>query len=206
MADTKISALSASPYLVGSELIPVVDAGLANEAAMVCMINAGALIYLNADYTLTSNTSVQKLFNTTTNGRLTLGETGLYEFDGMVYITGLSGSSGNGAFDLHGGGTATLAGQLIHAIGIDATSPDTAAAQGGNWIQAASALTTNTVTAASGTGLAFSLKGIFKCTATGTIIPSIDLVTAAAGVVQNGSWFRVRKLAPASVYSVGNWD
>lgn len=206
MPDTKISALSASPYLVGSEVVPVVDAGLANEQATIAQINAGALIYLDSDYTLTSTTSAQKLFNTTTNGRLTIGETGLYEFDGMIYITGLSATSGNGAFGILGAGTATLAGQLIHAVGIDATAPTTAAAQGGNWAQDASIFTTNSVTAATGTAMAMSLKGVFKCTATGTIIPSISLVTAAAGVVQNGSWLRVKKLAPASVFSVGNWD
>ncbi len=206
MVDTKISADAAASYLEGSELVPVVTDALANKSALISDIHAGALIYLDSDYTLTNNTSVQKLFNTTTNGRLTIGETGLYEFDGMIYITGMSGSSGNGAFDLLGGGTATLAGQLIHAIGIDNSSPDTAAAQGGNWIQAASALTTNTVTAGTGTALAARLKGIFKVTAAGTIIPSIDLVTGAAAVVQNGSWFRVKKIAPASVYSIGAWD
>lgn len=206
MADTKISALTASPYLVGSEIFPVVDAGLANEGATIAMINAGALIYLNADYTLTSTTSAQKLFNTTTNGRLTIGETGLYEFDGMIYITGMSATSGNGAFGILGAGTATLAGQLMHAVGIDNSTPTNAAAQGGNWAQDASAFTTNSVTAGTGTAMGTRIKGIFKVTATGTLIPSIALVTAAAAVVQNGSWLRVKKLAPDSVYSVGNWD
>ncbi len=206
MPDTKISADAASPYLVGSELFPVVDAGLANEAATISQIHAGALIYLNSDYTLTSTTSAQKLFNTTTNGRLTIGETGLYEFDGMIYLTGMSATSGNGAFDLLGAGTATLAGQLMHAVGIDNSTPTTAAAQGGNWAQDASAFTTNSVTAGTGTALGMELKGVFKVTATGTIIPSIALVTSAAATVQNGSWLRVKKLAPASVYSVGNWD
>jgi hypothetical protein len=162
MPDTKISALSASPYLVGSEVVPVVDAGLANEKATIAQINAGALIYLDADYTLTSTTSEQKLFNTTTNGRLTLGETGLYEFDGMLYITGMSATSGNGAFGILGAGTATLAGQLMQAIGNDNTTPTTAAAQGGNWAQDANSFTTNSVTAATGTALAMAVKGIFK--------------------------------------------
>lgn len=207
MADTKISALGAAPYLLGSDSLPVVTGGPTNEKATIDQINAGALIYQNADYTLTSTGSAQKLFNTTTNGRLTLDETGLYEFDGMIYITGLSATSGNGAFGILGAaGTATLAGQLMHAVGIDNTAPGTAAAQGGNWAQDTSAFTTNSVTAATGTGFAARLKGIFKCTATGTIIPSITLVTAAAGVVQNGSWLRVRRLAANGVYSVGNWD
>lgn len=205
MASTKISALTASTSLDGTEIVPL-SAGGANEGAPVSQVHAGALIYLNADYTLTSSTAQQKLFNTTTNGALTISNTGLYEFEAQIYLTTMSTTSGNGVFSLIGAGTATLAGQLMGAVGIDATTPATAAAQGGAFIQAASVFTTNMVTAGTGTAMGVTIKGVFKVTATGTIIPSIALTTANAAVVKAGSWYRCKMLAPASTYSVGAWS
>lgn len=209
MADTKISDLSPASALDGSELFAIVQGSgdaslLLDDLAQFC--DARAFCYLNADYTLASSTSSQKLFNTTTNGRLTLSETGLYRVRGMVYLTGMSGTSGNGSISIIGAGTATLGGQLMQAHGVDASAPTTAAARGGNFALGANSFTTNSVTAATGTAMAAEICGIFKCTATGTIIPSIALVTAAAAVVKAGSWIEFEKIAAASVYSRGGWD
>jgi hypothetical protein len=205
MPDTKISAMTAATSLAGSETLPIVQGG-ANKKAAASLINAGALIYLDADYTLTSQTAAQKLFNTSANGRLTIGETGLYEFDGMVYLTGMSGTSGNGMIDILGGGTATLAGQMFHTVGHDTSFPVGPGAQSGAWALGASNTPTNVVLAGTGTAMTAAVKGIFKVTAGGTMIPSIALVTAAAAIVEAGSWWRVRKLADAGVLSVGAWD
>lgn len=208
MADQSISALrTASPanYLKGSEPFPVVQSG-DTRGALVSQINAGFLIYQNADRALTSTTAAQKLFDQVANGTLTFDEKGLYELDAQLQLTGMSATSGNGAFSLIGAGTATLAGQLLHSVGMDATTPTTAAAQGGAVVVGASAFTTNTVTAATGTAVSMTVKGIFKVTAVGTIIPAISLVTAAAATLKAGSWLRVRQIAPDGVYSLGPWS
>ena len=159
-------------------------------------------VKLAANYTLTSTTAVQKLFNTTTNGALTLG-TGMYEFDAVYYLTGMSGTSGNGTARLVGAGTATVDRIMQQAIGLDSTTPTTAAAMGG------AVSTTESVqvaTAATGTGLVVSLRGTFRVTASGTIIPSIALTTAVAAVVQIGSYFKCAKIGDSSVNSVGSWS
>lgn len=204
MANTKISGLTPATSLEGPEIIPLVQSA-GNASATVSQVAGGLFLYQDADYTLTNTTASQKLFNQTTNGRLTLAATGLYRVEGQIYLTAMNTTTGNGAVSIIGAGTATLAGQLLHAVGIDNTAPTTAAAQGGNWALA-SVFATNTVTAVNGSGMAASLNGIFKCTTVGTLIPSIALVTGATAAVKAGSWIRFSRIAPASVYSQGAWD
>jgi hypothetical protein len=204
MADTKISALTADTYLDGSEELPVA-AGGSTLKVTAAQLAAGLFCRLNADYTLTSQTGAQKLFNASANGALTL-PTGTYEVEAVISITGMSATSGNGAFGLLGAGTAVLANQEISAVGLDSTTQVTGAANGGGVLNQVSAFTTNTVTAGTGTAMGFTIKGMFDVTTTGTIIPSIALVTAAAAVVKKGSFFKVRKIAAAATTTLGNWS
>ena len=127
MADTKISALPADTYLDGSEEFPL-EVGGTTYKTTAAQIAAGLFCRLNADYTLISQTAAQKLFNASTNGALTL-PVGTYEIEAVITITGMSATSGNGAFSL--AGTAVLANQEIAAVGLDATTQVTGAAVGG---------------------------------------------------------------------------
>jgi len=167
----------------------------------------GSTIYyghLQADYTLTSTTAVQKLFNWSTNGALTL-PTGVYRFRSMIYLTTMSATSGNGSFRLKGAGTATVARVMYHTTGIDNTSPLNAGAQGGS-----ASITENSVasmvTAATGTGLTAIIEGFFDVTVTGTIIPSIALVTAAAAVVKAGSFFECEHVGNTATAASSGWS
>ena len=202
MADAKISALSASTYLDGAEELPIAQAG-ANEKATVSQVLGGAYVVLQSNYTLTSQTAAQKLFNSSTNGAVTLA-TGIYEFDALIYITSMSATSGNGAFSF--AGTATLARQLMIATGVDSTTPATAATQSGAGVVGASAFTTNTVLAATGTAMTAHIRGTIDVTATGTVIPSMSQVTAAAAVVNAGSFIRFRRIGPTATATLGNWS
>lgn len=157
---------------------------------------------LASNYTLTSTTSAQKLFNTTTNGALTLG-TGVYEFELMVYVLSMSATSGNATVSLLGAGTATVDRVGQAAFGMDQSTPTTAAAVSG----AVSVNTgTNIATAATGTGMFASIRGMFRVTAAGTIIPSISLATAAAAIVQANSYFKCAKVAESGETYVGAWS
>src|SRR5690606_6040407 len=117
---------------------------------------------LDADYTLTSQTAAQKLFNTTANGALTL-TTGVYRFESLLWITGMSGTSGNADFDRLGGGTATFAGQLDHRWGRD-TNSLAANTQTGGGAHLANNSGGDTLVAATNTGMQLSVRGMFKCT------------------------------------------
>jgi hypothetical protein len=154
--------------------------------------------------TLTSTTSEQALFDSPANGTLTL-ETGTYLFEGLLYITSMSATSGNAAIDLLGAGTATAASWLWSAQGVDATDPTAAAAQLGSFAVTQQSVA-SIVTAATGTALALVLKGTFEITGAGTLIPSISLVTAAAASVNIGSCIIIERIGSTSVASVGQWS
>ena len=159
-------------------------------------------IKLASNYTLTSTTASQKLFNTTTNGALTLA-TGTYEFEALIYVASMSATSGNATVSILGAGTATLTGIMQQAIGGDNATPTNAVAQGGAVSTTAS---TQTATAGTATNLYVSLRGTFRVTASGTIIPSISLTTAAAAIVQAGSYFKCAKIGESGDNTKGSWS
>lgn len=207
MADTKTSALTAVTAPALADEFHVAQSGTSKKVTLDQLSQfAAANIFclLSADYTLTSTTSAQKLFNTSTNGAVTI-PTGLYWFETMFQITGMSATSGNGVFQF--GGTATLANpRLISSSGLDSTTQPTGAALGGAFVQGGTAFTTNTVTAATGTAVGIFVSGIFACTSSGTLIPQFALTTAAAAVVKAGSFFILNKIGASSDTSRGSWS
>jgi hypothetical protein len=175
-----------------------------NSNANEGVITAEHWIKQSADYTLTSTTAEQKMFNTTTNGRLTL-PVGTYFFDCQLQLTTRSATSGNVAFDFKGAGTATIDQIMYHVIGYDASNPAAVGTMSGcGAISQQSAV--SMVTAATGTGVHASIRGTFRVTVAGTIIPSLSLLTAAAAVVKTGTHFRCWRASDDSTHSVGAWD
>ena len=154
---------------------------------------------LEADYTLTSTTNVQKAFDWSSNGALTLA-TGRYAFECGLFLTGMSATSGNAAFSL--AGTATIAPVQMHVIGADNADVNIPTGLAGLVVDS-TATPASMVTAGAGTELRALISGTFAVTAAGTIIPSIALVTAAAAVVEAGSYFRCERMGAASIQ--GSW-
>jgi hypothetical protein len=163
-----------------------------------------AIIRLGSDYTLSNTTSLQKLFNTTTNGRLTL-PTGTYLFECVASISGMSSTSGNGQFDFKGAGTATIANPLWYSVGVDGATGTAATQTGSTNVSTASPASQQT--AGTATVWNFYNRGTFEVTAAGTIIPSVALVTAVAtAVVKAGSYFRIQRIGPTGGLAIGAWD
>lgn len=160
-------------------------------------------LMLTADYTLTSTTSSQKAFNTTTNGTLTL-PTGVYYFDCWLYLTSMSGTSGNLTFDVRGAGTA-----VIDRVGANSSGADTAnATLNTTELSGKATITTSiseVVVNTAGTQMQVRVSGMFRVSTGGTIIPSVALATAAAAIVEAGSWFRIEKIGESSETRVGAW-
>lgn len=158
---------------------------------------------LTADYTLTSTTASQLLFNGTTAGSLALG-TGVYSFEMLLYLTGMSATSGNAAIDILGAGTATMDHISQYTTGIDSDTPLSAAAQTGS-ASVTKASTASLVAAGTGSGLISMTRGMFRISAAGTIIPSIALVTSATPAVKAGSYFITKKLGETGETYRGTW-
>lgn len=159
---------------------------------------------LSADYTLTSTTSAQKLFNASTNGALTLA-TGTYFFECFLYLTTMSGTSGNAAFSIKGGGTAT-----IGKIGYQTTGKDSSTPLADNTYSGVASVTDTSanpmLVVSTGSGLNVLINGTFAVTGSGTIIPSIALNTAAAAVVKAGSYFSCKRVGSDAVDTSGSWS
>lgn len=144
-------------------------------------------VMLASDYTLSFTTATQKLFNTTTNGALTLG-VGVYEYRCVFRLSSMSATSGNCGFNFLGAGTATIsATSFSYTTGQDNLTTSTAAQSGKYFPQ--STATAPMVTASTATDLAAVVRGMFRVTAAGTIIPSVNLSNAASAVVTAGSFF-----------------
>lgn len=159
---------------------------------------------LQANYTLTSVTTAQKLFNWSTNGALTLAA-GTYRFTCSLLITSMSTTSGSAKFDLKGAGSAVfgkMSMQDFGSRGTVAVGGTTATSGTASDVPASGGVL---ATAATSAALRASIHGTFEITTAGTIIPSIALDVAAAAVVNAGSYFECIYLGPAAALG-GSWS
>ena len=155
-------------------------------------------------YTLTNSTALQKIFNVSTNGAVAVTGATSYFFECSVNLSNKSATTGNLGFSIGGAGTATFTSAAWHSFGLDATTQTTAAATSGVY-SSSTAQTGDIILGTTGTAASVYITGVFRVTAGGTIIPSIQLTTASAAVVGANSWFRCRSLGTNTVTAVGTW-
>lgn len=155
--------------------------------------------------TLGNNTNLQKVFNSSTNGALTVNGSTTYFFECSLNLSSMDANSGNMGFSIVGAGTATFTSAAWHAFGLDATTQTTAAAAGASF-SASQTATGNITTAATGTAVSVLIKGVFRINSGGTIIPSVQLINAAAAIVGVNSWFKCYPVGTNTVTTVGNWS
>jgi len=136
----RVTAATGDPEaLTGTQATTLLDAFTSGLKGLAPASGGGTVNYLRADgtwenprptlfgqldanYTLTSTTAAQKLFNWSTNGALSLA-TGKYRFLTQLYLTDMSATSGNGQFEILGAGTATLSDIIYSVNGFDDTAP-----------------------------------------------------------------------------------
>lgn len=159
-------------------------------------------ISLTGTYTLTSQTAAQKLFNSTTNGAISVKAATTYSFECFYTLSSMSATSGSFGFAI--GGTATLTSIGWTSQAIKATTQTTAATLQTTYNTTAA--NTTIVTASTQTGGYAKITGIIRVNAAGTIIPQVSLGIASAAVVGVNSYFRIIALGTNTVTSVGNWS
>jgi len=165
-------------------------------------------IVSNTTYTLGNNTSVQKIFGYTgapASGALTVAGGTLYLFETQFTVSSMSTSNANNmGFSIIGAGTASISSASWQAIGIDTSTLSTPAAMGGVYSSSAGQAG-NILVATTGSAASVWVRGMFRVTTGGTIIPSIQQTVAAAAVVGTDSWFKVTPMGANTVGYVGNW-
>ena len=162
--------------------------------------------FIRADsaVTLLNQSTVQPLFQSPTNGALTL-PTGTYRFTTLINITSMSATSGNGTFSIQG--TATIGSIMMRSVGFDAAPTTSDGGARASVAVTKSFSSPNMYTAGTSTAAWFEITGTFEVTGTGTIIPSYAMTTAtASAAVGIGSYFECWCLGSTSVASVGNWS
>jgi hypothetical protein len=159
-------------------------------------------INLSGTYTLTSQTAAQKLFNTTTNGALTVKAATTYYFECFYTLSSMSGTSGSFGFAI--GGTATLTSIGWNSQSLKATTQTTAATLQTTYNTTAA--NTTIVSASTQTGGFTKISGYIRVNVAGTIIPQVSLGIAAAAIVGANSYFRIIPIGTNAVTSVGNWS
>jgi len=161
---------------------------------------------LSSDYTLTSTTSTQKLFNATTNGALSL-DVGVYEYKAMLRLTNMSSTTGNLQFNVLGAGTATInSNSLNTTVGADVAGAITVPSALSGAVLTGTTTYASAVTAGTGVTFQGNVSGVFRVTASGTIIPSVALVTAAAATVVAGTYFTIKQRSTISTDTyAGAW-
>jgi hypothetical protein len=163
-------------------------------------------IQQNSDYDLANSTSTQKVFNASTNGALFL-PIGTYRYEAFLNLDTMSSTSGNAAFGILGAGTATVASYLSQAVGLDGNVATAGAASTSYWATATSPQPI--VTAAVNTTLGVTIRGTFRVTAAGTIIPSITLANTSTGTPRTriNSYFSTSRISTsATAVTFGPWS
>jgi hypothetical protein len=160
--------------------------------------------------TLSNTVNPQKLFDSVTNGTLSL-EPGTYFFEALISASGMAAVSDNAAIHIRGStGNATITECMFDITGRDELV-NTAGAKSGSLLDTVSTGTlgagTDALTPTTDTGMQFTLRGMFRVSVAGTIVPSIELNTAVGTVqIAAGSYFKCRLVGSATVISEGPWS
>ena len=170
-----------------------------NESEFVRLSNIDAnfddlfdiMTVLDADYNFVAKSGFQQLFNSSPNGALNL-PAGLFGFESLFNIENMSLTNGSFGFNL--GGSAPIESQAWLAFGRMGTETVAAATVASSTYNygSQSALTSFSM---AGLGWAW-LRGVFRLSATGTVIPQVSFTTFAGAipVVKKNSFFRAKKL------------
>jgi hypothetical protein len=175
-----------------------------NSGSNPVVVPLTAWMMQTADRTLTSTTTGQKIFDTTTGGVINL-PTGVYRWELFLYVTGLSATSGNFAIAWASTNSGVTGRHGWQSFGIDSTTPLNAGTKTGSANIDGSYSPASILTAATGTGAVVTVSGMFRVTTAGNFGPYIQLVTAAAGTVKAGTYVHIDKVGESSESYVGNW-
>lgn len=161
---------------------------------------AQQFITLTSAYTIaTAGPGLRKMFNSPTNGAVTLASNTAYWFECVGSLTSLSATSGTYSFGF--GGTASVTRLRYHSLANKGAVTPVAVLLTNATATASTALVAaNTTTTGS-----FSLRGKLLTDTGGTLIPSIGNSVEALPIVGVDSFFRIVPIGADTVQSVGNW-
>jgi hypothetical protein len=167
------------------------------------VLAAESIITLTSNFTTPGGTiTLQKLFNSPTNGAITLAANTAYEFEAYFKLASMSATSG--AFGFGFGGSVGIASVDYASVALKNVA--NTAGLPPDFVAGTLALSTWLVNSNTQTSGFAHIKGKLVTSTAGTLIPSFATSIAAATVVGAGSYFKIKPLGADTVQSVGNWS
>lgn len=163
-------------------------------------------IALVNDYVANDSASAQKVFNSPTNGAITLDASTTYMFEGVYYITRVLGSNSHTLSTLFAlGGTLT---SITYTAETTSTASNILGTVSRIYGTSASGVVVTGASTATDENITVVLRGIVRTNGAGTFTPQIQYSSAPGGAptILKNSYFRVVPVGTSSVASVGNWS
>jgi hypothetical protein len=177
-----------------------------DSAGNVWPIQEMLLCALSSNYTLTNGTAVQKAFNATPNGAITLPASSSWLFEANYLITNTGTTSHTWAV-LFGGTASLTSGQLV-AQAISNTSNAVGAASAGYTTTLGTAFVVTAASTSVTENVSISLTGVVRINAGGTLIPQVQLSVAPGGVqtMLSNSYIVFTPFGTNTAVALGNWS
>ena len=173
------------------------DRGVLPSTQFIALVN---------DYVANDTSAAQKVFNSPTNGAITLDATTTYMFEGVYYISRGLGSNSHTLSTLFAtGGTLT---SITYTADTTSTASNILGTVSRIYGTAATATVVTAASTATNEQITVVLKGMVRTNAAGTFTPQIQYSSAPGGAptILKNSYFRMIPVGTSSVASVGNWS
>lgn len=170
------------------------------------VVPSESFITLSSDYVGADSTSAQKVFDSTTNGAITVAGSTTYQFEAIYYITRSAGTTSHVLYNLFGG-TATFT-SITYLAESTSTAGNALGTIDRIYGTSAAALTVAGASTTANENITLTLKGIMRINAAGTVIPQIQYSAAPGGAptILKNSYFKLTPIGDSSVVAVGNWS
>jgi hypothetical protein len=163
-------------------------------------------LILTNDYTGSDVNTAQKVFNSPSNGQITLPASTTYFMEGMYYITRAAGTTSHTLSTLFAlGGTLT---SITYIAETTSTTGNTLGAVSRIYGTGATGVIVTAASTSASENITVHIRGIIRTNTAGTFTPQIQYSAAPGGAptVLTNSFFRLVPVGTNSVNFVGNWS
>ena len=170
------------------------------------VIAAEQFITLASGYTGADSATAQKVFNSSTNGAVTLAASTTYFMEGVYYITRAAGTTSHTLSTLFAlGGTLT---SIAYTADTTSTTGNALGAVSRIYATGATATVVTAASTSATENITVTIRGIVRTNSAGTFTPQIQYSAAPGGAptVLANSFFKLTPIGNNTVATVGNWS
>jgi hypothetical protein len=170
------------------------------------VIDTEYFISLSTNYTGSDVNTAQKVFNSSTNGAITLAANTTYFMEGVYYITRSAGTTSHTLSTLFAlGGSLT---SITYTADTTSTTGNTLGAVSRIYGTGATATVVTAASTSSTENITVHIRGMVRTNAAGTFTPQIQYSAAPGGAptILANSYLRLVPVGTGSVTTVGNWS